>query len=95
MRDGLAHVPPFLHLSDARARLGHWLDQTALHDAWIPVMKHRRIVGGLVGPRDLKALDMASRPDITWNEYQLWERRARIEMLNEALHKVARDKVGE
>ena len=95
MRPGQPYLPPFLPLSEARARLGHWLSKAETHDGWIPIMKHRRIIGGLIGPRDLKALERASQPDITWNEYQLWQRRARIEMLNAALKRAAVEKMEE
>jgi|GEM_PF-868101 hypothetical protein len=93
MRPGFENLPPYLALSDARAKLGYWLECARQEDAWIPIMKHRRIIGALIGPRDLDALDLASNGSATYSEYMRWERKARIEQINEALNLKAREKV--
>lgn len=93
MRQGNQFLPPFLPLSEARARLGHYLGQAQHYDGWIEILKHGRCLGALIGPRDLKALEVASRVSIEWNEYQVFERRARIETLHESLNALARQRV--
>ena len=95
MRPSFENLHPYLALSDARAKLGFWLERARQEDAWLPIMKHRRIVGALIGPRDLEVLDLASNSSATYSEYMRWERRARIEQVNEALELKARAKVRE